>query len=161
MRKHGFTITELMVGIVVGAIVVLTIVAIGQVATSSYAQLRSRSGANDDAQFAIDLVTDSVRRSERPVVLSGSCLQIDDTNDSVNNPKNFYVNGNSLLYGTNACGSPTNTNTPIITGVTGLTFTPTVTGDLVHVVLSGTKRDTNTNGSVTFSLSGDAKRRNP
>jgi Tfp pilus assembly protein PilW len=155
MLKQGFTITELMVGIVVGAIVVLTIVAIGQVATSSYAQLRNRSSANDDAQFAIDLVTDSVRRSERPAVLSGSCLQVDDTNDLVNNPKNFYANGNSLLYGTNACGNPTNTETPIITGVMGLAFTPNVTGQLVHVVLSGTK------SGITFTLSGDAKRRNP
>jgi prepilin-type N-terminal cleavage/methylation domain-containing protein len=154
MWKRGFTLTEFMVGIVVGAIVILMIAAIAQIATASYTQLRSRSGVYDDAQFAIDLVTDSVRRAVSAST-SGSCLRIDDTDDSVNNPKNFYVNGNSLLYGTNACGSPTNTDTPIITGVSGLTFTPTVTVDLVHVVLSGTK------SGITFTLSGDAKRRNP
>ncbi len=146
MRRQGFTLTELMVGLVVGAIVILLIFAIGQVGTSFYSQLRSRSGVYDDAQFVIDFISGAVRRAASvPTLPTVHCLQVDT--------KYFYITGGNLVYGTASCGS--SVNTAMITGVTGLVFDAGIYGQRVHVELSGVK------GRTAFALSGDAMRRNP
>jgi prepilin-type N-terminal cleavage/methylation domain-containing protein len=146
MRHQGFTLSELLIGIVIGAIVILMIFAMGEIASSSYSQLRSKSGVYDDAQYAIDLISGSVRRAAAaPTIPSAHCLKVD--------ANYFYVSGgNSLVYGTVSCTSAT--NKPIITGVTGLAFDPVLDGQLVHIDFGGTK------SGVQFALSADAMRRN-
>ena len=146
MLKGGVTLTELLVGVVVAAIVVLMVGAIGTIAVKSYNDLRKKSDVYNDAQFALQLIREAVRQStSAPAIPAANCLQV-----AVGAANTFfYIQGIDLVYGSVSCASAV--NKPIITGVTGLVFTPDVGNlPLVIVTLSGTKAG----ASFDYSLNG-------
>jgi len=154
-KKRGFSLIELLIGIIVAGIVILMISAVGTIAYQSYNNLRNQSGVYNDSQFALQLIREGIRQSTSVPTIAGTCLTI----VTAASTKYYYTmtsgTTKSLVYGSNACSSAT--NEPIISGVTstGFVFTPSVTGQLVTVALSGTK-----NG-VSFNYSMSAMRRNP
>ncbi len=146
--KRGFSFIELLIVIIISTIVVLMMAAMLNIAYKSYKDLRNQSNVYNDSQYALQLIRENVRQSTSAPTYSSNCLTI-TANSST---KIFYINGINLVYST-TCGS--STNTPIIKGVSNLTFTPTISGSLVKIVLNGTKNNINFN----YSLS--ATRRNP
>lgn len=162
MLRSGFSVAELMVGVVVTAIVILMVGAIGTIAVQSYNNLRNQSGVYNDAQFALQLVREAVRQSSTTPSIAGSSLTI--VTASCPNI-HFYIQGASLVYDHNCASSPTVIADPIISNVTGLTFTACnstsnpcstpVNGQVIQVALSGTKH------GVSFNYTIDATGRNP
>ena len=154
----GFTLTELIVGIVVAAIVVLMVGAIGTIAIQSYNDLRQRSNVYNDSQSALQLIRETVRQSTSvpsvSVVNSNNCLTV-----PVGVVTN-YIHGQGtglvrdLVYGSSCA----NVGSTLISGVTvtgPAFFLPSVSGQVVTIVLNGTK------SGVTFNYTLSTARRNP
>ena len=151
INKRSFTLTELLAGIAVAAIAILTVGAIGTFSFKTYKDLRNQSSVYNDAQFALELIRESVRQSTSAPVVAGTCLTVTGSAGTLY----FYKNaaGTSLVYGSAACSSVT--NKIIISGVTTLVFTPSISSNLVTVILSGSK------SNIPFNFTIKAMRRNP
>jgi len=159
MKKpwNGFTLAELVIGLVVGAIVVLMIGALGTVASRSYTSLRSDADASGDAQYAVEYIRGVVLPASKLLRRSAGCLQVDS--------QYFYVpSGQTQVVSGAGCDAAT--NTPVISGLSGLVLsvvvTPaspnddgTVNGKNVVMTLSGSK------AGVSFSYTAEATRRTP
>jgi prepilin-type N-terminal cleavage/methylation domain-containing protein len=141
MRKKGFSLAELLAGMVVGAIVILMISAMATISAKSYKDLQDRSASDSDAQFAIDSIRSAVRQSSAVPSVSGTTLTIDSNH-------RFVFSGNNLSY---QIISPAST-ARILSGVSAVSFT--VSGSsLITVVLNYTK------AGVAYSYSIEAARR--
>jgi prepilin-type N-terminal cleavage/methylation domain-containing protein len=142
MRNHkGFTLAELLIGLIVALIVTLMVGALANIAYKSYFDLRNKSGVFNDVQFALQLLEENVRQSSSAPTFASNCLTVVTSTGT----RIFYINSNNFVFST-SCGSAT--NTPIIKGVTNLVFTPDLSNlPLIKVALSGIK-----NG-VTFNYS--------
>lgn len=139
--KSGFSLTELLVSLVITGIIVLMLGAMSNVAFLTYKNLRNRSGVYNDSQFALQLIRENVRQSTTNPTYVNGCLTVVTSSNTFN----FYVSGNSLVYskGSGGCVAP---YTPIISGVTNLVFTPNVNSlPLVTVTLSGQKNNVSFN----------------
>ncbi|MEI6437986.1 MAG: prepilin-type N-terminal cleavage/methylation domain-containing protein [Candidatus Omnitrophota bacterium] len=151
--KRGFTLAELMVGIVVGLIVILMAAALGSIATGSYRNLRSRADVYNDTQFALQMIRENVRQSSAsPTVASNSLTLVTDQCSNVH----FYIpSGSSTLVYDSTCGGTTKTAVTLISNVT--VFTPDISAlPLVRVTLSGSK-----NGVAFNYLMSASRRRTP
>ena len=150
--KRGFSLMELLIGLVIATIVTLMVGALANIAFKSYNDLRKQSDVYNDSQFALQMIREGVRQSSSApsvsVVGGNNCLTV--IKPSVTNY--FYIKGSNFVYSSTACDSLT--NTPIIKSVTSLVFTPSISGNLVTAVLSGTK------SGVSFSYSIKTARRN-
>ena len=149
MDKRSFTLTELVIGLAAGAIVILTIGVISSVGISSSNKLRKEAEVYNDIRFGFDLIEHSIRKAKAKDVtvdeanatlkLDGFLFQKDDVKGEF-----FYT-----------IDPDTTTRHVIITGVNGLQFTPhPPIGKLIQVDLSGSKE------GVAFYLSTSAMRRN-
>ncbi len=142
--RLAFTFTELLIGVVVGAIILLSLAAIGQMSWGTYGDLRRKSGVYNDIQFVQDLITGSVRVAINPLGITSGCLQVDTAY--------FHISGADFVYGA-SCGGVTS---PIISGVTGLALDLTgSTASQAHVQISGAK------DGVVFAKDFYASRRCP
>ena len=148
---------EILIGLVVATVIILMVGALSKVAFKSYSDLRKRADVYNDAQFALNLIRESVRQSTAAPTYTSNCLKIVTTASGTNY---FYISGTSLVY-SGTCGSAT--NKPTISGVTNLVFTPDVSAlPLVKVALSGTKNGATfnfTNGTSDNRMK--VLRRNP
>jgi Tfp pilus assembly protein PilW len=145
--RQAFSLTELLAGLVVGAIMILMIGAIGTIAAKSYKDLENRSGSDSDAQFALEAIRSAVRLSQA-VPTGGTTLRIDSGH-------RFYLQGTNLFY-ENTEASPTTVR--VLTGISSLNFTvtPPVSGStLVTVNLRYTKAGVVNNYDLVIA------RRNP
>lgn len=155
-RKKGFTLVELLAGVIVGGIVVLMVAALGTIVYKSYNGLRNQSGVFNDSQFALQLIREGVRQSTAAPTTGSSTINIVTAACS---KLNFYIQGSNLVYDYTCTNPSTGVTTTknadtIISGVTSLVFTPNVTAlPLVSVTLSGVKY------GVTFNYSIYALRR--
>src|SRR5438128_384808 len=154
-NKTAFTLTEMLVVLVISAIIAMMVSAMSTVAAKAYNDLRNQSGIYNDSQFALQLIREAVRRSYTTIPSpSSTCLTVPLTSTTTDY---FYSQGaGNLIFGVTACGDTTaTTNRTILSGVTNLVFTPSLTGSMVSVTLSGKKN----NASFSYSIS--ATRRNP
>ena len=165
--SKGITLVELLVGLMVAAIVILTIGAIGTIAGKSYNDLRNKSGVYNDSMFALELIRENVRQAQTIVLISGRFSRLMLKTAMCTNI-NYYIQrdpaGFRLVYDS-VCGSTVHAATPIITGVQGLVFnlTPVTSSFVVQGVsfnrymlrvnLSGT------NAGVTFNYTINVLRR--
>jgi prepilin-type N-terminal cleavage/methylation domain-containing protein len=144
-NQKGFSLVELLVGILVAAIVVLAIGAIGTIAFQSYNGMRNNIGVYNDSQFALQLIREGVRESTTiPGAVPGSLNLNTAGMESINGgctTLHFYIQGGTDLVYDHACGgSPLIMGDPIIKDVSELEFTPTLeSGQLVKVILKGKK----------------------
>lgn len=145
--NKGFSLSELIVGMVVAAIVILMVGAIGTIAYKSYKELREISDVYADAHSALQMVRENVRQATTTPVIAGSCLTL----TVFGSTKSIHTQGNNLVYG-NSCGATTST---LIANMTNLVFTPSLAGEVVTLALSGEK------AGVDIGYSIKAKRRNP
>lgn len=163
-NKKGFSLIELLMGVIVAAIVVLMVAALGNISYQSYSSLRSKADVYTDAQFALQLMHESIRQSSSATLLpTAQCL----SNCCLTAGGKYYyaypnanVNANyDWVYSSVACNSSSNT---VIDKslpnngfpASGSVFTLTPSGSLMTVVLGGTKNN------VSFSYTMSASRRN-
>jgi prepilin-type N-terminal cleavage/methylation domain-containing protein len=159
-NQRGFSLAELLVGIIVAAIVILMISAIGTIAYKAYNNLRTNSGFYNDSQFALQLVREAVRQSTKLPSVNGSCLTT--FAGVAQNPTYFYTMPQgaptSFFRSSDACYSTTVSSENIFKGVPNLAFTicgnnisfpgipacnPVVAGQVLQIALSGSKNGQN------------------
>jgi len=132
MNTKGFTLTELLIALLVSGIIALTIGIISQISTDSYMNLRREAELYNEIYSGFDLVERSVRRADN-VSVSGNTLTADNLT--------FQVVGNDLVYA-DASGNHA------ILADGNFTFVPTLTGGLVTVNLLGDKHDYRFNQTI-------------
>jgi type II secretory pathway pseudopilin PulG len=150
-----------MVGIVVAAIVILMVGTLGSIAYKSYNDLRKHSDVYNDEQFALQMIREAVRQStSTPTTPTANSLAIVTANCS---NLRFYTQGTTSLVYDRTCNGIINTAVPIISGVSGIVFAPTVSGQLVTIAFSGTKAGVTFNYSLNGTIDNRIKisRRNP
>jgi prepilin-type N-terminal cleavage/methylation domain-containing protein len=125
MGHNGFSLTELMLGLLIGAIVILMIGSLSQVSVASYQKLRGEGGANDDAYHALDQIQREVRQTTGSISVSGGSSLTVGT-------YRFYIQGNSLVYDDSSTGAFTQ---PLIFGICNLAFQPSVSADQKTVTI--------------------------
>lgn len=162
--KKGLSLVELLVGLIVTAIVVMMVAAIGAFAKKSYVAVLNNADVTNDSQFAVQLIREAVRESTgaptKSSAGSSTCLIIPEAPGScpITTYEFFYNVGTSNLFWGTSCSipSPCSSTKGIIFGATGLVFTPDISAlPLVSVILSGTESNN------AFSYSINATRRNP
>ena len=157
--KLGYTLTEMLVVLVITGIIVLMVGALGGLAYKSYNRLRNVSGAYNDSQWGLQLIREGVRQSISNPTFASNCLTLVTPNGTTN----VYLDATrtNLHYNTTPGGCGTSTSPPIIKGVTNLVFTPNVNNlPQVAVTLTGTKAFADgTKAQFAYSMS--ATRRNP
>ncbi len=148
MRHDGFSLAELCVGLVVGAIVVLMLAAMGTIAAKAYRDLRALALVDSDRQFVVDTIRTGVRGAmTTPGVQSGGTQLTLDTAHRL-----YYQPSSSGLFYENTAVVPART-LRVLSGISALVFT--VSGDrLVTVGLAYTQ------AGVTRTASVVATRRN-
>ncbi|HAJ57727.1 MAG TPA: hypothetical protein DCL35_08220 [Candidatus Omnitrophica bacterium] len=158
MKNRAFSLTELLVGLVIGAIIVLIIASIARIGGENSEQLRKRSQVYNDIFFAFDLM-------KRRVAEAGVVNAYPGNNTlEADNFRFQRYNSSALIYRDTNDG----TDHTILDGVNNLSFTVSlINGSLVTVSLSGgiTFRGrgasyTNQDISIPFDLTASFMRRN-
>lgn len=145
--KWGFTLVELLVGLVVGAVLVLIVGVISQVSVGSHERLRREAEVYNDLFYGFNLIKHSVR--------NGLIVSADGANNTLT-ADNFIFraspgNSSNLIY----TKISDNSNYTIISGVTGLNFDVDGSNDpLIVLNLSGQK------DRVNFNLTTEVMGRN-
>jgi len=152
MRKNkGFTLVELIIGMLVSSILMLVVGIISIAGHTSYEKLRKESEVYNDAYSGINLIQRSVHRAINLKI-------VEDGADSTITADNFTfrVDGDSLVCDVDIDSDGTVDRTDIIiSGVEGLSFELGGSVDnLVKITLTGTK------DKVLFNVSASALRRN-
>ena len=153
--ERGLTLTEVLVGLIIGSIVLLSIGVMSSTAIGSYERLRKESEVYADISYGFNLIKYAARNS--------STANATNTTLTCGN-RTFQTQGNDFVY------QDSNGTHPIITGVsTPLDFKIYCSQDaggnweldkcsssstIFHVTLSG-KKD-----KVAFNLYTDVMRRN-
>jgi len=144
MKIKGFTLTEVVIALLVSGIIILTIGIISQISTDSYMNLRREAELYNEIYSGFDLVERSVRRANATLALdtSANTLTTDD--------RTFRAKGGRDFIYTDSAGDHI-----ILANASNLTFIPSLTnGTLVTVNLAGEKDKT------PFNLTINVTRRN-
>lgn len=156
--KNGFTLVELLVGLVIGAVLVLIVGVISETSVGSHERLRREAEIYNDIFHGFNLIKHSVRNGVNVEVVNGTII-----GDMVDKDNSFAVTGNftlreqnnsDLIFTYTNISTSNTTNNTIIAGVDGLDFDPNQTPELITVKLSGQK------DRVNFNLTTEAMRRN-
>jgi len=155
--KRGFTLAELIIGMLISSILILTVGVISGTAVTSYEKLRKEAQAYDDLYYGVDLIERSVRRAES-VSWGSNTLTLGMWDNTTNPPQPysaiFQNNGNSLTYKRDSRSS----DAPdiVMQGVSNLTFAPNppTNTTLFNATLNGTK------DNIVFTRSISVMRRN-
>ena len=169
--KSGFTLTEFLVSLIIGLVILITVVALSDVSHGSYNKLLRKAELYNDVGFGLSLLTRSIRNAVA-VTPDNTANTIRTTNiPIITNPfqfdYTFSTAGQDFQYLDNTV-IPTVTHT-IFSGENNPTFdfrceqdtdgnwienSCTSSSNLYHITLSGERNN------IAFSLSADAKRRN-
>jgi hypothetical protein len=152
----GFTIVELIVGLVIGTILILIIAAMSNITLGSYERIRKEAQVYQDVFRGFELMKHSCRNLDHAVdpVMVGNTITF--------GTRRFWINGQDFVY------TDPNGDHAIISGVNELAFNffcgqdaagnwivPCIGASTIfHVTLSGVK------DTVRFTLSTDITRRN-
>lgn len=145
--KRGFTLVELLVGLVIGAVLVLIVGVISQTSFGSHERLRREAEVYSDIFYGFNLIKHSVR--------NGLIVSADGANNTIT-ADNFIFrvspgNSGNLIY----TKISDNSNHTIISGVAGLNFEVDDSNEpLIALNLSGQK------DRVNFNLTAEAMQRN-
>ena len=143
-RENGFTLTELVVGLFIGAVIILIIGVISSTSIGSYEKLRKEAEVYNDVYYGLNLIKRLVRNTP-----SNQAMNVTSGKLTIGN-FTFMKDNNSFNYTVG-----TNTNT-IIGNVTGLVFLPVNSTDnrFINITLKGEK------DKVSFNLTTEVMRRN-
>ncbi|MBF0521450.1 MAG: prepilin-type N-terminal cleavage/methylation domain-containing protein [Candidatus Omnitrophica bacterium] len=160
MNKKGFTLTELIVALIVSIVLMMTVGAIASIGNDSYSNLMKEANIYNDVYFGLDLIQSlSHKATTISVDTVNKTLTIDKLVFSVSKKK-ITDTVSDFIY-TNTL---TNAQTILFSGVGNLSFVPSLSADgkIVTASLSGTKSfgGINTSKAVTFNVSTSAMRRN-
>ena len=151
MNVKGFTLTELVIALLVSGIILLTIGIISQISTDSYMRLRQEAEVYNEIYSSFDLVERSVRRENSTIVVDNTTL--DASILTADGLTFFRVPIGNSTY--NFTYSDSAENHTILANATNLTFNAALTNDaLVTFNLTGEKH------KVPFNLTIDVTRRN-
>lgn len=114
--KRGYTLTELIIGMLISSILILTIVVMSTTAVSSHHYLSKEAEAYNDLYYGVDMIERSIRRAQDVSV---------DTTQNILTADNFIfrIDQGDLVYFDTANSNKRNV---IIngTGATNLQFVP-------------------------------------
>jgi len=115
MMEKGFTLTELIIGMLIASILILTIGVMSGVGISSYNKLSKQAEAYNDLYFGVDLIERSIRRAHT--------VSVDTTQNTLTvDSFIFKADNGDLVYIDTANANKRNV---IVSGATNLQFVPT------------------------------------
>lgn len=164
MKKNGFTLVELMAGLFVGSIIVLTIGSASSIAIDSFERNRREAEVYNDIYFGFGLVEHAVRNSSSVKVPSSGTLIADHLTfslreiDDCQQPSPLDCPTCKCIY--NFIYTDGSGTRPMLSGASSLSlnFDPTLdlTGKVKFIIitLAGVK------DSVSFNFSNSIKQRN-
>lgn len=115
MKKKGFTLTEMIIGMLITSILILTIGVMSSTGVSSYSKLGKQAEAYNDLYFGVDLIERSIRRAHT--------VSVDTTQNTLTvDSFIFKADNGDLVYIDTANANKRNV---IVSGATNLQFVPT------------------------------------
>lgn len=142
-KTTGFTLTELLVGLVVGGILILMIGVLSNISLGSYEKMRKEAEVYNDLYYCINLMKHSIRAAKTVNA---------DVNNNILTTDNFVFKKNNTDF---ICTDTTiHSDNILVRGVTDLNFTlGNPSNKLITINLRG-KKD-----KVDFNFSTQIKQR--
>ncbi len=139
-KRRGFTLGEMLVGLLVSAIVCLMVGAIGSIGVKSYQDFVQRSSKDSDLYFAIESIRSAVRHTHVTPTVNGTTLTIDTQ-------RQFVFDGTHLLYVVNGVANRVLSNISSVSwNIVGSVYINielnyTKAGKVFHGVVKATRRN--------------------